>query len=217
VTRLAHLLRGRPAEAQGKQKFADKFAEMWNYSINSHPWCPYCDLMGRRKATALLAAYAGTVTVFGSVLAAVPALADGAVGSLHTPISGDQGGAVLSQINITRAANGCGPVAANQQLTASAARQADDMLENGAQGHVGSDGSSLAQRVTEAGYTSYTKLGEIVFWSTGAGGTPAAAVIWWMNSPRHRAIITDCELTDAGFSTVTNSDKITVAGDFGRK
>jgi uncharacterized protein YkwD len=61
------------------------------------------------------------------------------------------------------------------------------------------------------------KLGEIVFWSAGPGGTPAAAVTWWMNSPRHRAIITDCEFTDAGFSAVSNGDKITVAGDFGKK
>jgi uncharacterized protein YkwD len=172
--------------------------------------------MVTRKASVLLTAYAAAVTAFGSVLA-VPALADGAVSVLHIPTGGDQGSAVLSQVNVTRAANGCGPVATNQQLTASAARHANDMLENGAQGHVGSDGSSLVQRVTEAGYTSYAKLGEIVFSSTGPGGTPAAAVVWWMNSPRHRAIITDCELTDAGFSAVNNGDKITVAGDFGRK
>jgi uncharacterized protein YkwD len=162
--------------------------------------------MGTGKATALLTAYAAAITTLGSVLAAVPALA-----------GGDQGAAVLSQINVTRAANGCGPVAANPQLIASAARQANDMLQNGAQGHTGSDGSSVVQRVTEAGYTSYAKLGEIVFSSTGPGSTSAAAVTWWMNSPRHRAIITDCELTDAGFSAVGNGDKITVAGDFGRK
>ena len=151
------------------------------------------------------------MTLFGSVLAAVPAQpADG-------PVGGDQGGAVLSQINATRAATGCGPVAANPQLTASAARQANDMLENGVQGHTGSDGSSLVQRVTDAGYVSYAKLGEIVFWSTGPGGTPAAAVTWWMNSPGHRAIITDCELTDAGFSAVSSGDKMTAAGDFGKK
>jgi uncharacterized protein YkwD len=163
--------------------------------------------MNNRKAATRVAVYAAAVTVFGPMLAAVSAQADG----------GDQGGAVLSQINVTRAANGCGPVSANQQLTASAARQANDMLENGAQGHVGSDGSTLAQRVTQAGYTSYAKLGEIVFSSTGPGGTAAAAVTWWMTSPGHRAIITDCELTDAGFSAVNNGDKITVAGDFGRK
>jgi uncharacterized protein YkwD len=162
--------------------------------------------MGRRKATALLPVCAVAMMVVGSVIVATPAQADG-----------DQGGAVLSQINATRAANGCGPVAANPQLTASAARQANDMLENGVQGHTGSDGSSLAQRVNDAGYASYAKLGEIVFWSVGPGGTPAAAVTWWMNSPRHRAVITDCDLTDAGFSAVSNGDKITVAGDFGKK
>jgi uncharacterized protein YkwD len=167
--------------------------------------------MGRGKASALLPAYAAAMTVFGAVLAAVPARADGAVG-------GDQGGAVLSQINAARAANGCGLVAANPQLTASAARQANDMLENGVEGHTGSDGSTLVQRVADAGYVSYAKLGEIVFWSTGPGATPAAAAVaWWMNSPRHRAIITDCELTDAGFSAVSSGDKITVAGDFGKK
>ena len=162
--------------------------------------------MGKGKATALLPVYAAAIMAVGSVLAATPAQADG-----------DQGGAVLGQINATRAANGCGPVAANPQLTASAARQANDMLVHGVQGHTGSDGSTPAQRVKDAGYASFAKLGEIVFWSTGPGGTPAAAVTWWMNSPRHRAIITDCEMTDAGFSAVSNGDKITVAGDFGRK
>jgi uncharacterized protein YkwD len=162
--------------------------------------------MGKGKATALLPVCAAALMVVGSVLAATPAEADG-----------DQGGAVLTQINATRAANGCGPVAANPQLTASAARQANDMLANGVRGHTGSDGSSVAQRAKDAGYASYAKLGEIVFWSTGPGGTPAAAIAWWMNSPGHRAVITDCELTDAGFSAVSNGDKLTVAGDFGKQ
>ncbi len=173
--------------------------------------------MARRKAAALLSAHAATIAVLVSVLAAVPARADGGVGSVYKPVGGDQGAAVLSQINATRAANGCGPVAANPQLTASAARQADDMLENGVQGHTGSDGSTLVQRVKDAGYVSYKKLGEIVFWSTGPGAAPAAAVAWWMNSPGHRAIITDCDMTDAGFSAVRSGDKVTVAGDFGKK
>ena len=150
------------------------------------------------------------MTVVGAVLAAVSAHADGSVG-------GDQGGAVLNQINATRTANGCAPVVSNPQLTAAAARQANDMLQNGVQSHTGSDGSSLVQRVRDAGYTAYADLGEVVFWGTGSLGTPATAVNWWMNSPGHRAIITNCELTDAGFSAVSNGDKMTVAGDFGKK
>jgi uncharacterized protein YkwD len=141
------------------------------------------------------------------MIAAAPAQAD----------AGDQGGEVLSEINDMRAANGCGPVVTNPQLTAAAARHANDVLENGAKSHTGSDGSSPVQRVTDAGYAPYGTLGEVVFWGTGSAGTPAAAVTWWMNSPGHRAIITNCELTDAGFSAVSNGDKMTAAGDFGKK
>ena len=173
--------------------------------------------MDRARAAALLSVAAVAIAPFDSMLAAAPALADGALSSPYRPVGGDQGGAVLNQINATRAANGCGPVAANPQLTASAARQANDMLENGVQSHTGSDGSTLAQRVKDAGYASYLKLGEVLFWSTGPGHTPAAAVTWWMDSPRHRAIIIDCELTDAGFSAVSSGDKDVVAVDFGKK
>jgi uncharacterized protein YkwD len=157
------------------------------------------------------------MTVFGSALAAVPAYADGSDGTTYGPAGGDQGDAVLSQINATRAANGCGPVAANPQLTASAERHAMDMLANGVGDHTGSDGSSFVQRVTDAGYTQYADLGEIVFWGTGSAGTPATAVTSWMNSPGHRAIITDCALTEAGFSAVSNGDKMTATGDFGTR
>jgi uncharacterized protein YkwD len=168
-------------------------------------------------AAGLLPIVAAIGAISAALFAAVPAAADGALSSPYKPAVGDQGAVVLSQVNVTRAANGCGPVAVNPQLTAAATRQANDMLAHGVQGHTGSDGSTLAQRVKDAGYASYSKLGEIIFWSSGPGGSAVASVAWWMNSPAHRAIITDCDLTDAGFSAVTNGDRITVAGDFGKK
>lgn len=155
---------------------------------------------------ALVPMCAATTTAIVSMFAVGYASADG----------GDLGGALLNEINATRAANGCGPVAANPQLTAAAARHANDALANGAAGHTGSDGSSVAQRVADAGYAPYVRLGEVVYWGTGASGSPAAAVAWWMNSPGHRAIITDCGFTDAGFSAVTNGDKLTATGDFAK-
>lgn len=163
--------------------------------------------MSKGRASTLIPAYPAAVVAVGSMIAAVPAQAD----------IGDQGGALLSQINATRVINGCGPVAANPQLTASAVRHANDMLENGVRGHIGSDGSSLVQRVVDAGYTPYAALGEVVFWSSGSGSAPAAAVTWWMNSPGHRAVITDCEMTQAGFSALSNGAEMTAAGNFGRK
>ena len=164
-------------------------------------------MISRVRISTLVPAGAAALLMLGSAFAAVPAAADG----------GDQGGAVLNEINATRAANGCGPVAPNPQLTASAERHARDMLVTGVAAHTGSDGSSLVQRVTDAGYTQYRDLGEVVFWGTGSAGNPATAVNWWMNSPGHRAIITDCALTEAGFSAVSNGNKMTAAGDFGTR
>lgn len=149
---------------------------------------------------------AAAVMLFVSVFAAAPAQA-----------SGDEGGAVLNLINATRAENGCGPLAPNPHLTAAAARHAHDVLINGAEGHVGTDGSSIAQRVKDAGYPGAARVGEVVFWGTGAARNPAAAVQWWMNSPGHRAIITDCGFTEAGFSAVSNGRKMSAAGDFAKR
>ena len=162
-------------------------------------------MVTRGIASALLSVCAVAVAA-GWVTVAAPSRADG-----------DEGGAVLGQINATRAANGCGPVAASPQLTASAARHARDMLDNDVQSHTGSDGSSLSQRVADAGYAPYARVGEIVYWSTNPSSAPAAAVAWWMNSPDHRAIITDCALTEAGFSAVSDGDEMTAAGDFGTR
>lgn len=173
--------------------------------------------MDKWKRAALLPAFAAAATVLGWVLAAVPVGADSGVGSRLNPIGGDQAGAVLNEINVVRAASGCGPVAANPQLAVSAARHANDMVANGVQGHTGSDGSSVVQRAAAAGYSSYRKLGEIVLTSTGPGATSAGAVGGWMNSPRHRAIITDCGFTEAGFAVVSNGNRVAVAGDFGRR
>lgn len=158
--------------------------------------------MRRIAASAPLGAAAATLVV--SMLAGVPAHAD----------SGDEA-ALLDRINATRAAIGCGPVAANPQLAAAAARQARDMLVNGVVGHVGSDGSFVGQRITDAGYPRYADTGEIIFWSTGVMAVPAAAVNWWMNSPGHRAIITDCGMTEAGVAVLRNGARAAAVGEFG--
>ena len=153
----------------------------------------------------LISVGAGVLTASASILA----------GSAQADSADD--GALLNQINATRAANGCGSVAANPQLTAAAARQANDMLANGVISHVGSDGSSVGQRVTDAGYTTFSDVGEIIFWSTGVGAVPAAAVNWWMNSPGHRAILIDCAMTEVGVAVVRNGAKAAAVGEFGSK
>ncbi|KUI11584.1 secretion protein [Mycobacterium sp. GA-1285] len=159
----------------------------------------------RRTSSALIPLCAATLAAVAPITAG-PAHADSA-----------DDGALLNEINATRAANGCGPVAANPQLNAAAARQANDMLANNVRSHTGSDGSSVGQRIDAAGYTTYSNVGEIIFWSTGVSAVPAAAVDWWMNSPGHRAIITDCGMTEAGVAVVRNGARAAAVGEFGSK
>nr|WP_090274465.1 CAP domain-containing protein [Mycolicibacterium komanii]CRL67384.1 Cysteine-rich secretory protein family protein [Mycolicibacterium komanii] len=159
----------------------------------------------RRKSSVLFSICAGALAVCAPLVAG-PAQADGA-----------DDGALLNEINATRAANGCGPVAGNPQLSAAAARQANDMLAHNVQSHTGSDGSSAGQRINAAGYTTYSKAGEIIFWSTGVGAVPAEAVNWWMNSPGHRAIITDCSMTEVGVAVVRNGPRAAAVGEFGSR
>jgi len=96
-------------------------------------------------------------------------------------------------INIERAQVGLPPLHTHAALRTASRRHSADMLLNGFCGHVGSDGSSAWERLSDAGY--FNPYGEIV-----ACGqvSPAAAVATWMNSPAHRAIILCTPCTEMG-------------------
>jgi uncharacterized protein YkwD len=121
------------------------------------------------------------------------------------------GTALLSGVNRVRQA--CGVIGDDPRLTEAAQRHADDMLRNGVNGHIGSDGSSPQVRITDAGYrTPYS--GEVVFWGTGSAANASEALDLWMQSPPHRAIILNCAYTAAGFATASDGNKMTIVGDF---
>ena len=75
--------------------------------------------------------------------------ASGAIGSFAARAD-DSGTALYSGINQLR--QGCGTISDDPRLTEAAQRHADDMLRNGVNGHIGSDGSSPQARITDAGY-----------------------------------------------------------------
>jgi len=124
----------------------------------------------------------------------------------------DPGAAVYSGVNRLRQT--CGAIGDDQGLTAAAQRHANDMLKNGVDGHIGSDGSSPAARIADAGYTRTGYTGEIVYWGTGSAATPSAALDLWMESPAHRAIILNCAFTAGGFAIARDGNKMTAVGDF---
>lgn len=149
------------------------------------------------------------VTVFSSCAVLITALS--AVAGF-TARADDLGTAVYDGVNRLRQT--CGVLNDDPRLTAAAQRHANDMLNNGVDGHIGSDGSSPGARIADAGYTSTGYTGEIVYWGTGSAAAPAAALDLWMESPAHQAIIMNCSFTAGGFATAWDGNKMTAVGDF---
>lgn len=114
---------------------------------------------------------------------------------------------ILDLINAERATAGCAALNGDDQLRAAGDRHAVDMRDNPAvrsdPNHLGSDGSTPAQRIADAGFVPVSRTGEIMYWASGPpGNTPQASVEWWMNSAPHKAIIETCEFTHAGVGLV---------------
>ncbi len=112
---------------------------------------------------------------------------------------------VIALINQNRSSNTLNPLVTEEQLVQSARRHSDDMATHNNTSHTGTDGSTVKQRIEEAGYNP-SWHGEIIAW-----GFPdaAGAVNWWMNSSIHRANILSTEAHDLGVGYGAS------AGDFG--
>jgi uncharacterized protein YkwD len=101
---------------------------------------------------------------------------------------------VVELMNAQRVAHGCMPLTVNPHLTAAAQRHSVDMALNDFFSHIGSDGSTMDQRMRAAGYIP-RKYAENV---SAGQDTPEAVVATLMASPSHRASILDCELQEVG-------------------
>jgi len=115
--------------------------------------------------------------------------------------------AMLEAVNAARSqARTCGtsnfaaaaPLTWNCKLKSAAFVHSSDMADNNYFSHTGSDGSSVADRVTQAGY-SWSSVGENI-----AAGTPYSAVSavmqGWLDSPGHCANIMRSSYTEFGAS-----------------
>jgi len=88
---------------------------------------------------------------------------------------------MLERVNQERAAKGLPALRMHSKLQAAAQRQADDMAANNFMGHKGSDGSKMAQRAADAGFSGG------VAENVAAGQKDVTAVVdSWMKSPGHR-------------------------------
>jgi len=102
---------------------------------------------------------------------------------------------IVALINTARAENGLSALGQNDKLDSAARRHSTDMACNNLRGHTGSDGSSVGQRVAEAGYAS-SGSEEIIY----VGGGAEAALSWWLNDQVHRDAILRAEHRHIGVS-----------------
>jgi uncharacterized protein YkwD len=97
---------------------------------------------------------------------------------------------LAARINRERTARGLAPLALDAKLTAAAQGHADDVARAGRtnspqEGHIGSDGSTVFDRVARTGYGAYSwgrRLGEDWAWYHSG----AEAMAMWMDSAPHR-------------------------------
>ena len=127
-----------------------------------------------------------------------------APGSCKFVTSGSYPSEVVQLINQARTNAGLAALTVNPALMAAAQSHSEDMACYSLSGHVGSDGSSIAQRVAAAGYASSLSL-EIIYSAYGA--YPQTAFDWWMSDPPHSAVIFNTQVKEigAGYAYVENS------------
>lgn len=102
--------------------------------------------------------------------------------------------ALMGLINKKRASLKITQLSQSSKLICAAKRHALDIGARRSCTHTGKDGSRFSQRIADCGYRM-RRGGEIV-----ACGqtTPEKALEGWMNSPGHRAILTDSAYRDFG-------------------
>lgn len=109
---------------------------------------------------------------------------------------------VLEAVNSIRQTHGCPALSLSPELSAAARQHSYDMAYNDFYSHSGSDGSDSAVRAEQAGY-NWLSVAEII--AVGPD-TVDGVVQLWMNSPRHRADILDCEMRETGIGFVYLED-----------
>ncbi|KAI9906358.1 hypothetical protein PsorP6_003192 [Peronosclerospora sorghi] len=115
-------------------------------------------------------------------------------GLIDAAPSDDYSADMLALVNKERALAGVPALCMNKKLQAAAQRHSNDMAEKNFMGHGGSDGSTVSQRIAEAGY-GWDAVAENV----AAGQENVTTVMQsWMDSPGHRENILNREYTMFG-------------------
>lgn len=95
---------------------------------------------------------------------------------------------LIREINRIRSGNKLQALNWSDTLARVARRYSKRMAETGRFSHYDTDGQTVIERVGEAGFTGWNKLGENLFFASGLPETeiPETAIRGWIGSPSHR-------------------------------
>jgi len=147
-----------------------------------------------------------TVPTIPAASSAIPTLAGTTIAptgpaSCKYVISGSYPGEIVNLINKARTGAGLAALTVNSQLASAAKGHSIDMACFSLLSHTGSNGSTVQQRISAAGYSaSFSE--EMIY----ASGYPQDAFNWWMGDPTHHDIIFDTRVTDIGVGYAYVSD-----------
>ncbi|MFB6119150.1 CAP domain-containing protein [Halosegnis sp.] len=151
---------------------------------------------------------AGVIAVV--VIALVAALAVGATAG-STGIDDERvERLVVTEVNDARTARGLAPLAANTTLAGVADAHSADMAARGYVNHTAPDGTTVAERLAQAGLTCpggeniyYTPNGRLLVTERGLAERVVAE---WLRSPGHRRALLDTGYTRQGIGVVVGGD-----------
>jgi uncharacterized protein YkwD len=109
--------------------------------------------------------------------------------------------AVVALVNSVRRKARCDPLQNDRQLRQAARRHSGDMAAGGFLSHTGSDGSSAADRMRDAGYDA--PLSENL---ARGFGSARDVVKGWLESREQRQSILDCDARATGVGVVVGAD-----------
>ncbi len=116
-------------------------------------------------------------------------------------------------INTARSSNGLAALNVNTQLAGAAKAHAIDLLCTNSLGHIGSNGSTLQQRVQAQGFTASLVVENLYALSPVYGGNPQSAFNWWNSDPASKADLLNPNTTVFGVAYVS-SEKSLLGGYF---
>ncbi|MBH0780407.1 CAP domain-containing protein [Nocardia bovistercoris] len=158
-------------------------------------------------ATAAVLALAATAAVFTAPAAVAAPYTNCDVDQAALALRGEES-TVFEQINKMRADAGLKAVTHTETMARPAEWASNDSAERGTSpaDHVDTLGRDIKTRFAQCGVpTDAPKIAEINFFGTEVA--PADAMRFWSNSPGHRAIILDGDLTDVGVSVIYQGDR----------